>query len=331
MLTRSQNTLCNDWQVPGTKIPFLSNRFYHVMAQQLSTLLADNHIWSVLLTNLDNSHAVTTLYKGVKGSRAPWFDSSSKSQKYRCCRLLIMLCGQTFRNALFPSVTLWWFHQQMGSWDWERWAAGWSLPHPTQACACRGLVAGGGHTGHVGQWAASACSLCHWWGHVWARSNYICPEMGSHGSASKLLKHSQILELGNGSQGAWVDLHSKVYPDTGGGSTDKVNQQLQGIHVAVCSFPRPFQSLFATRHSCDFEIWPLGAIPKQRSLAFFTEHGRMSDGFDSCWVLPWSQPFEGRGQPPLSFPLCGYCDPSTTCTWSLLVFLPDYMCFIQHL
>lgn len=69
---------------------------------------------------------------------------------------------------------------------------------------------------------------------------------GQQGSASKLLKHCQILGLGNGSQDAQADLHNKVYSGTDGASTEKVNQQLQGIHVAVHTFPRPLLSLFAT-------------------------------------------------------------------------------------
>lgn len=58
--------------------------------------------------------------------------------------------------------------------------------------------------------------------------------------------------LANFGAGEWLTRHTsrpdnKVYPGSDGGRTEKVNQQLQGIHVAVYTFPRPFQSLFATR------------------------------------------------------------------------------------
>lgn len=108
------------------------------------------------------------------------------SVKYRCCGLLDIPCGQTFRNALFPPSdtvveVVPWGDGFMGLTEMSLWLK--PSPCDKNPLGCHELVAGRrqsvGMWGN-GQWAA--CSLCHWWGHVWARNNYICPEMGSQGS-----------------------------------------------------------------------------------------------------------------------------------------------------
>lgn len=155
-----------------------------------------------------------------------------------------MTCGQRFRNALFaPSHTVVKLVPLGNVFMALRemclpWAGSW------KRAQC----------GHVRQWAVSCLQPVSLVGTCLSHKQLRLSRDGHQGSASKLLKHRQILGLGNGSQDARADLHNKVYPGTGGGRTEKVNQQLQGIRVAVCTFPRPFQSLFATRHQCDFEI-----------------------------------------------------------------------------
>lgn len=43
-------------------------------------------------------------------------------------------------------------------------------PPDTSSLGCHGLVAGRRHSGHArGDGQEAACSLCHWWGHVWDR------------------------------------------------------------------------------------------------------------------------------------------------------------------
>lgn len=106
------------------------------------------------------------------------------SVTYRCCRLLVIPHGQTFRNASLPPIKLWprWFpfatqfHEEMGCVGLG-WAALWEMscwPKPSppnrSPLGCHGLVARREHSGRAwGDVWWAACSPCHWWGRVWAR------------------------------------------------------------------------------------------------------------------------------------------------------------------
>lgn len=131
----------------------------------------------------------------------------------------------------------------------------WLKPSPSNTNSCLPWAGSwkGAQCGHVGQWPVSCLQPVSLVGTCLSQELLHLFRDRQQGPASKLLKHCQILGLENGSQDARANLH-EVYHGTGGGSTEKVNQKLQGIHVAICTFPRPFQFLFATRHQCGFEI-----------------------------------------------------------------------------
>lgn len=179
------------WHLHGTKLSFLSNRLYGAMAQPLFTILVDTHISSELLTNLDNSYAVPALYRGWRDpQRLGWPGDTpvpNPSVKYRCGGLLVIPCGQRFRNDLFPPS-----HNVVRVVPLGNGFMGlreMSLPHATQTRVCHGLVAGRGH--NVGMWGNGQWAVCSLWGHVWATNNYICPEMGSRAqppSCSNIVK-----------------------------------------------------------------------------------------------------------------------------------------------